>query len=82
MNNTPTDAPRATNVCDAYQILRLKDVCALLKRSRSMLYLDINPTSRHYKSDFPKPIRLSENTIGWRARDIFAYIDHLTQKPE
>lgn len=65
---------------DLYQIFRITDVCKLLNRSKSMLYLDMNPRSIHYKPKFPKPLKISARSVGWRASEIYAYIDELEQQ--
>lgn len=63
-----------------FEILLIDDVSHLLKRSKSMIYLDTNPKSKYYKPDFPKHIKLSERSRGWKAADIYAYIDSLQRK--
>lgn len=60
-----------------YEILRAKDVCNLLGCSLSMLYLYLDPNSKYYLPTFPKRIKLSERIIGWKAEDIYAFIDNL-----
>lgn len=59
------------------KILRINEVSTLLSRSKSMLYLDMSPESKYFKPNFPKPIKLSARSIGWKAGDIFDYIDSL-----
>ena len=65
---------------DLYQIFRITVVCKLLNRSKSMLYLDMNRGSIHYKPKFPKPLKISARSVGWRASEIYAYIDELEQQ--
>ncbi|MGG4606320.1 helix-turn-helix transcriptional regulator [Paenalcaligenes sp. Me131] len=62
---------------EGYRILCIKEVCMLLQRSKSMLYEDMNPNSKYYKPNFPKPIKKSARSIGWKAADVYAYIDSL-----
>ncbi|GEM_PF-635711 len=64
---------------EAHRVLRVSEVCTLLGRSRSMLYLDMDPKSKYYKPNFPTPIRLSAKSIGWKASDIYAYINALAE---
>lgn len=75
-----TTTPPVMHSSELYEILRMKDLTALLKRSRAMIYLDLDPQSRYYNPRFPKPLRLSAGTIGWKAADVYAYIDALAGK--
>lgn len=65
---------------ESHRILRMSDLVQLLQRSKSMLYLDMSPTSSHYKPNFPKPFKLSARSVGWKAKDVYAYIDSLERK--
>ncbi|SUX84361.1 Predicted transcriptional regulator [Citrobacter koseri] len=40
------------------RILRMAELTAFLGISRSSIYEKLNPKSRYYDADFPKPIRL------------------------
>lgn len=75
----PSFKPQTTDF-EAHRILRIKDVCYLLGCSKSMLYLYLSPKSKYYKPDFPKRVKLSARARGWKAADIYAYIDSLQRK--
>lgn len=79
LSNPTRTEPKLARL-EEHQILRMKELCRLLKRSKSMIYLDTNPKSKYYKPDFPKHIKLSERSRGWKAADIYAYIDSLQRK--
>ncbi|MCU4603439.1 AlpA family transcriptional regulator [Acinetobacter ursingii] len=49
------------------QIINLKEVIAFTSISRAKVYEMINEKSKYYDPTFPKPVRLSENRIGWSA---------------
>lgn len=61
-----------------YEILRIQDLCKLLKRSRAGIYMALNPSSTSYEPDFPKQIKLSARSVGWLASEVYAYIDLLS----
>lgn len=65
---------------ERHRILNIAEVSKLLGRSKSMLYLDMDPKSKYFKADFPKPIKLSTRSIGWKAVDVYEYINSLNQQ--
>lgn len=67
-------------VFERHRILSIAEVSKLLGRSKSMLYLDMDPKSKYFKADFPKPIKLSTRSIGWKAVDVYEYINSLNQQ--
>ena len=73
-NTTDEQCPKQ-NPFEMHRIIRLPELCRLLGRSKSMLYLDMDVESKYYKPDFPKPIKLSSRSIGWRAADVYKYIN-------
>ncbi len=50
------------------QIVRLKVVEQLTSLSRATLYRKIK------KRTFPKPVSLSDNRVGWRVRELRAWL--------
>ncbi|AUV27520.1 TPA: helix-turn-helix transcriptional regulator [Klebsiella michiganensis] len=52
------------------RILRMAELTALLGISRSSIYEKLNPKSRYYDADFPKPIRLGAASVGWRSTSV------------
>ncbi len=53
------------------RILRKKEVLAIIGKSESTLYRDIQA------GRFPAPLRLGENSVGWREDTIRAWLDAL-----
>lgn len=52
------------------RIIRQKDVCEKLGLSKATIWLYVRT-----RNDFPKPIRLGANSVGWLESDIDAWID-------
>lgn len=55
-------------------ILRIKEVCALLKLSKSTVYAKLKEGCQYYDPSFPKPIKLSAVAIGWTHQSIVEWI--------
>lgn len=60
------------NTQRAIRVLELKKVSGL---SRSTIYNKINPKSKHYDSNFPKPFKLGERSIAWIEAEVQAWIE-------
>jgi len=60
------------------KIYRKKELCKLLGISSATLYRRIK------EGAFPKPIKVSENIVGWLAADLEAWFDNLveSQRPQ
>lgn len=56
------------------RILRMAELTAFLGISRSSIYEKLNPKSRYYDAEFPKPVRLGAASVGWRATAIDEWI--------
>lgn len=52
------------------RILRMAELTNLLGISRSSIYEKLNPKSRYYDAEFPKPVRLGAASVGWRSTAI------------
>ncbi|MCR4531703.1 AlpA family phage regulatory protein [Acinetobacter venetianus] len=63
---------------ESIKILRLPEVIKTCGLSRSTIYELINPKSKRYNQNFPKPIRLSSCSIGWFQHELNAWL--LSQK--
>lgn len=61
-------------------IQRAEGVAKSFGVSRSTIWNWCNPKSRHYKPDFPKPVKVSANVTGWLESEISGYIDQLAEK--
>lgn len=56
------------------KIIRIKDVCARLGGvSKSTFYNWTTPTSRYYKTGFPKKVRVG-NVVGYLEHEVDAFI--------
>lgn len=56
-------------------IINIKEVCKLLSFKRSKLYYLTDPESKYFDPTFPQKIYLGERTVGFKAEDIYAWID-------
>ncbi|HEJ9627171.1 TPA: AlpA family phage regulatory protein [Proteus mirabilis] len=56
-------------------ILRIKDVLLKLKIGKSTLYDWLNKNSPRYKSDLPRPFKISSKSIGWIEEELDAWIE-------
>jgi len=56
-------------------INRLPAVIQATGLSRSSIYNKLNPKSKHYDFQFPKPIKLGERSIGFYAHEVQKWID-------
>lgn len=70
-------AVNALSAADQITVIRMSQLTGLVGLSRSMIYLKINTTSRHFDQAFPKPIRLGRNSVGWLLADVYQYINSL-----
>ena len=55
-------------------ILKRKEVECKTGLSRSTIYDKMNPKSPRYDKDFPRPIKLSLNAVGWFEQDIHTWL--------
>lgn len=63
-------------------LLTINGASRLLGVSRSTAWNWANPKSRHYRPDFPKPIKLSTNIPYWLSSEVGEYISKLAAKRE
>jgi len=56
-------------------ILRLKHLKEKTGISRSTVYNKMNPDSKYYDAEFPRPIRLGGSSVGWRESDVDAWLE-------
>lgn len=54
-------------------ILRRREVEQAVALSRSTIYRLMD------KGDFPKPVKLTAHAVGWRASDIFQWLESRSQ---
>ncbi|HDU8692135.1 TPA: AlpA family phage regulatory protein [Morganella morganii subsp. morganii] len=48
------------------RILRMTELTVMLGISRSSIYEKLNPRSKYYDENFPKPIKLGASSVGWQ----------------
>ena len=60
----------------AHSLLGRKQVEQSLGLSRSTIYARLDPNSRHYDPDFPKPIKLGATSIAFVEAEVQEYIAH------
>ena len=58
-----------------YRILNIKAVIEITALSRSTIYEMINPKSNYYDANFPKPINLTQNRVGWVSQEIYDWLE-------
>ena len=63
-------------------VLRVNDTARVMGVSRATVWNWVNPKSRHYRPDFPKPIKLLDNITGWLSSEIEEYLNKLAAKRE
>lgn len=62
------------NLISDFKIVRRKEFEQLSGLSRSTIYDKMNPKSPRYDKDFPKPVKLSLNAVGWFEQDIHTWL--------
>lgn len=62
----------------AHRLLRRKQIEQLFGISRSTIYARLDPKSKQYDPDFPKPIKLSasSDSVAWVEAEAQDYIAH------
>lgn len=48
------------------RILRMTELTVMLGISIFSIYEKLNPRSKYYDPDFPKPIKLGASSVGWQ----------------
>lgn len=56
------------------RIIRIKDLVKMIGVSRSSVYDRLSKTSPRYDAQFPTPVRLGMNTVGWFVDEIEAWL--------
>ncbi|WP_433587626.1 helix-turn-helix transcriptional regulator [Providencia alcalifaciens] len=56
------------------RILRMTELTVILGISRSSIYEKLNPRSKYYDEDFPKPIKLGISSVGWLYSEIEKWV--------
>ncbi|MDH1276636.1 AlpA family phage regulatory protein [Acinetobacter johnsonii] len=64
-----------SNTLQPPTIYRLKKVIEITGVSRSVIYEKINEKSKRYDPTFPKPIKLSLNTVGWFEHELIQWLE-------
>jgi prophage regulatory protein len=69
-----TPPPIINEVTLNMEILRMKQVSAHIGLGRSTIYAMLDPKSRSFVPSFPKPVRISNRSIGWPSQSITQYL--------
>ena len=69
MKQNTTLATPVTRVAEAARIKRMAATASYVGLSRATVYRLIK------SGDFPAPVKLGRNAVGWDVRDLDAYID-------
>ena len=64
-----------TQHMNTQRVIRLPELKSQIRLSRSTIYNKINPKSKHYDSNFPKPFKLGERSIAWILAEVQAWIE-------
>lgn len=65
---------------DKIKILRPKEVIKKLSISKSTFYDWQNKKSKRYRNDFPKPIVIGENSVGYLESEINDFILNMVNR--
>ncbi|MDO4640787.1 MAG: AlpA family phage regulatory protein [Neisseria sp.] len=60
-------------------IYRPKQAAAALGISLATLWYRLDPKNRRFDPDMPRPFKLSERAVGFKASEISAYINRLAE---
>ena len=61
---------------DGSRIMRLPEVIQYTKLGKSTIYRGLS------KGTFPSPLRLGPRAVGWRARDVYDWLESLERRWE
>ncbi|MBE2896241.1 AlpA family phage regulatory protein [Pasteurellaceae bacterium HPA106] len=61
-------------------IIRLARTAQKCGVSKTTVHNWTNPNSKHYRADFPKKIRLGENSVGFWLHEVDAYLEKLANQ--
>jgi len=64
-----------SNIYPRPTILRLTEVIGFTGVSRSVIYEKLNEKSKSYDPQFPKPIKLSSNAVGWFEHELVKWLE-------
>ena len=59
---------------ESIKIIRLPKVSDISGLSRSTIYEKLNPRSRRYDKNFPKPIKLGASAVGWFQHEVHQWL--------
>lgn len=60
---------------DLTQIIKRRELEAQFQISRSSIYERLDPKSKFYDPDFPKPVRLGTRSVGFVAKEAQAWLE-------
>lgn len=68
-NRTRGSAPSRRLPLEEKALLRITELCSILGLSRSTIY------ARIQYEQFPRPVRISERSVRWRAEDLVTWLN-------
>jgi prophage regulatory protein len=74
-SSQPEEATSKANMNNTLVFLRFPKVCDLTKLHKNSIYLKINPNSKYYCPDFPKPVKISARCVGFVEAEIHAWLE-------
>lgn len=75
-----TDPHAKLSAVDQITVIQLSKLVTIISKSRSWVYLKINKKSPHFDPNFPQPVRLGSNSIGWLLSDVQKYVQSLKKQ--
>lgn len=78
--NKPVATPVITKALT--RVIRMPELVHLVGMSRSSIYNRLNPKSKFYDPQFPRPVKLgSSSAIGWLLSSVLEWIYSLSPSP-
>lgn len=57
-----------------HRMVSLESVLEKLSKSRSSVYDMLNPRSKYFDNEFPKPVRLGQRSVRWFEDELDVYL--------
>jgi len=69
-----SDIEKVENERSFVSVLRMSNMTEITGLSKSTIYSLMNPRSPQHDESFPKPLRLTERSVGWLDSDVHDWI--------
>ena len=60
---------------DELKVIRIKRLQDMLGISKSTIYSRIDPDSKWFDPDFPKPFKIGGYAVGWDVREVMRFVE-------